>query len=338
MPAPSGFSPLDKRWHPNGSQYSDALSREMVWLSGLLPSFRQAHQVFQRIGHRDIPCSNLWRSTQAHGQQMKRQVDYQQARVAPERILLPSTAPDHDQCKGISMDGGMVNIRGEGWKEFKVGTVSDITQQPAIDLKTGEEIDQACAVHTRYTAVLGSVTDFAPAMWALAVAHDVPQAARSSVTADGAEWIWTLTADYFPDSVQIVDWYHADEHLAAAAHALYPEDESRAQRWRKQMHDALFAGQVWRILHPLENAQLPEHARYFQHHQRRMHYQQFREDGYPIGSGTVESGIKQYKARLTGPGMRWERRGAERMLVIRSAVLGATFDDLWMVTQNSHPI
>ena len=84
----------------------------MVWLSGLLPSFRQAQQVFQRIGHRQIPFSNLWRRTQEHGQQMKKQVETQQAQVAPERIVLSSTEPDHDQCRAISRDGGMVNLRG----------------------------------------------------------------------------------------------------------------------------------------------------------------------------------------------------------------------------------
>ena len=62
-----------------------------------------------------------------------------------------------------------------------------------------------------------------------------------------------------------------------------------------------------------------------------MQYQEFREEGYPIGSGTVESGIKQFKARLTGPGMRWSRPGAERMLIIRAAVLADTFDALWTV-------
>ena len=210
--------------------------------------------------------------------------------------------------------------------------------RPDLDQRTGKAIEQRRAAHTRYTAVLGSVTDFAPALWALAVAHDVPQAARSSVTADGAEWIWALTADYFPDSVQIVDWYHADQHLAAAAHALYPEDELTAQRWRKQMRDPLFAGQVWRITQPLQAAQLPEQARYVQHHQRRMQYLEFREEGFPIGSGTVESGIEQHKSRLTGPGMRWERAGAERMLVIRSAVLAKTFAALWMASQNSPSI
>ena len=337
-PVKLGFFPLDKRWRLNGSQYSDTLSKEMVWLSGLLPSFRQAQQVFQRIGHRDIPCSNLWQRTQEKGAQMKQCLEHQRAAVAPERIILSGTAEDHDQCKGLSIDGGMVNIRDEGWKEFKVGTVSDIVLHPEVDPRTGEEVDQPATINTHYSAVLGNVSDFAPAMWALAVTHQVPQAARSCLTADGAEWIWGLAADYFPDSVQIVDWYHADEHLAKAAHALQPDDEQAAARWRKKMHDPLFAGKVWRITQPLDQAQLSEHARYFHRHQRRMQYQEFREEGYPIGSGTVESGIKQYKARLTGPGMRWERVGADRMLVIRSAVLGETFNDLWDAAQNSPPL
>jgi hypothetical protein len=60
-----------------------------------------------------------------------------------------------------------------------------------------------------------------------------------------------------------------------------------------------------------------------------MQYQAFLEDGYPIGSGTVESGVKQFKLRLTGAGMRWSRKAAEEMLVIRGAVMGQRFDALW---------
>jgi hypothetical protein len=58
-------------------------------------------------------------------------------------------------------------------------------------------------------------------------------------------------------------------------------------------------------------------------------YPQFQEGGYPIGSGSVESEIKQFKARLTGPGMRWSRPAAERMFVLRGAILDRSFDTLW---------
>ena len=177
----------------------------------------------------------------------------------------------------------------------------------------------------------GSVNEFAPAFWALAVEHDIPQAADSSVTADGAEWIWNLVADRYrvPDSIQIVDWYHAYEHLAGAASALYPDNTEAAQLWFKQRRDDLFSGSIHKITAPLDKAGLADHSRYFHTHKRRMQYQEFREDGCPIGSGTVESSIKQFKARLSGPGMRCSRPGAQRMLVIRSAVLARDFDLLW---------
>ena len=129
--------------------------------------------------------------------------------------------------------------------------------------------------------------------------------------------------------MQIVDWYHAAEHLAKAAHALCPDDGDRAQHWYRRMQKPLFRGEIWKITQILDEAQLGNHATYFHNHQRRMQYQQFRTDGYPIGSGTVESSIKQYKARLTGAGMRWSRIGAERMFVLCSAVLGDNFDELW---------
>ena len=300
----------------------------MVWLSGLLP-YQQAEQVFTRIGHRHVPATSLWRHTQKHGARLKKSAEHAQERVDITRIMLDDERQDHQHPKGISMDGGMVNIREEGWKEFKAGTIFDITTRLEYDEETGEPVERVHAVNVGYTAVLGSVETFKPALWALAVAHDVPRAARSSITADAAAWIWNLAPDYFPDSVQIVDWYHAAEHLAKAAHALYPDDGDRAQQWYHQMQKPLFRGEIWKIIQSLDEAQLEDHATYFHNHQRRMQYQQFRTEGYPIGSGTVESSIKQYKARLTGAGMRWSRIGAERMIVLRSAVLGDNFDELW---------
>jgi len=327
-PAVAGFFPLDERWQIRGSQYSDTLSKQMVWLSGLLP-YGQVVQVFERIGHRSMPQSNLWRETQAQGDRLQAERVQQRAAVAPERVVVGHERNDHDTPKGVSMDGGMVNIREEGWKEFKAGVVYDMTTRPGQDPQTGEEIDLPCIETRHYTAVLGDVGQFAPALWAIAVEQDLPRAARSSVTADGAEWIWNLTADLFPDSTQIVDWYHATQHLAQAAHALFPDDDAQADKWYRSMQTPLFRGEIWRITRPLMKADLADQARYFEHHQRRMMYQEFREDGWLIGSGPVESEVKQFKTRLTGPGMRWARPNAERMLIIRSAVLSADFDTLW---------
>jgi hypothetical protein len=126
-----------------------------------------------------------------------------------------------------------------------------------------------------------------------------------------------------------VDWYHAHQHLAQAAQARYPTQAERAHTWYPQMSDALYCGEVWVILRDLQHHHLDDHARYFHTHQRRMQYQRFREAGFPIGSGAVESGVKPFKHRLTGAGRRWSRPGAERMLLIRSALMADSLDQLW---------
>ena len=300
----------------------------MVWLSGLLP-YEQAAQVFERIVHSAVPGVSIWRQTRAHGQRLKAHVERQQTSIGLERTVLPPAGLDHQRRKGISMDGGKVHLREEGWKEFKVGAVFDVEQRLERDPRTGEAVERAHGTRIAYRAVVGTVEEFAPAMWALAIEQDVLRAAVSSVVADGAEWIWNLVNRCFPDSVQVVDWFHACEHLAEAALALYPNDESKAQHWFKQRRDDLFKGHVHTITLCLENRRRNDLAAYFHKHKRRMRYQEFCEDGHPIGSGTVESGVKQFKARLTGPGMRWARPNAETMLVVRGAVLANHFDTLW---------
>lgn len=301
----------------------------MVWLAGAMQSYGQASEVFKRIGHRHIPKTSIWRQVEIYGERLKDYVEDQQQHVSLERVKLPAVGHDHPQRKGISLDGGMVHIRGEGWKEFKAGTVYDIVVKPMRDAQTGEWVEKVGAANAQHVAVLGGVEPFSQALWATAVQADIPQAAESSVTADGAAWIWNLVNDLFPDSVQIVDWYHACDHLAQASHALHPEDPQAAKRCLTTFKNHLFLGEVFRISHTLQQAGLSDFCHYFETHQRRMHYHQFQEDGYPIGSGCVESEIKQFKARLTGPGMRWSRPAAQRMLLIRGAVLDGSFDPLW---------
>ncbi len=306
------------------------MSQQMVWISAHLP-YEQAQAAFARLANRHIPSTSIWRESQRQGERLRTYVQHQSEQVSVERVILSDERTDHQQPKGGSLDGGMVNIRQEGWKEFKIGALFDVVMKSGLDPHTLESIEQARAVNTAYIAVLGDVEQFAPALWALAVAHDFPQAAQTCITSDGAAWIWNLVADYFPDCIQIVDWFHACQHLAQAAQALFPDNPAQATTWTKTMQTALFEGQVWQIIRALQQANLPDHAHYFKTHQRRMRYHEFREDGFPIGSGTVESGVKQFKARLTGPGMRWSRPAAERMFVLRSAVLDDSFDQLWAV-------
>lgn len=327
-PAGKAFFPLDERWGVGASVYSPERAKQMVWLAAHM-AFGSAAEAFRRIARRPVPTNAVWDETQRHGERLQHHLAQQQAGVAVERVVLPPAGADHDRPLGVSLDGGKMNIRGEGWKEFKAGAIFDLVATPELDRETGEWVDEVHGVKMAYRAVLGSVDEFAPALWALAVERQVPQAAAVAVVADGADWIWNLTDDLFPDAVQIVDWYHATEYLAHAAEALFPTNAEAARMWQTARRDDLFLGQTHKLIEPLERAELTTQAAYFRTHTRRMQYQEFHEQDYPIGSGTVESGIKRFKHRLSGPGMRWSRPAAERMLVLRAAVLSGTFDALW---------
>jgi hypothetical protein len=312
--------PLDEQWQVDHRGYSHQLSYQLLWLSSLVP-FAQVEQILIDVGQIRVSKTSIWEQTQVHGERLQRAVKTEQKQVSVERTRWFQQRYDPFLTRCVSMDGGMICILGEGWKELKVGLVSHLepdwtAKQPTVRLKD-----------MKYCAVIGDLKRFEPALWALAVKHDVPYAGRLVVVADGAHWIWRLVADLFPVCTQIVDYYHAKQHLAQASHALYPDDETAAQTWFKQMSECLFRGEIFKIIADLQGQ--PQSASYFVSHQRRMQYQHVRAEGYPIGSGGVESGIKQFKQRLTGAGMRWSRQGATRMVTLRSAILSGTFHDLW---------
>lgn len=304
----------------DGKGYSRELSYQLVWLSGLVP-FAQVQQIVETLGQVSVSKTSIWEQTQTHGQRLQQVEQQQQQHVSVERTRWTHQHYDPFLTRCISMDGGMICVVGEGWKELKVGLVSGIEpdwSNPQATVKL---------IHMDYCAVIGDVKAFEPALWALAVKQLVPYAGRLAVVADGAQWIWRLVADLFPVCTQIVDYYHAKQQLAQAAHTLFPDDNRAAQAWFKTMSDALFRGEIFKIIADLQRQQ--HTVRYFLNHQRRMQYQQFRAEGFPIGSGGIESAIKQFKQRLTGAGMRWSRQGAERIITIRSAILANQFSTLW---------
>jgi len=322
--------PLDEQWGLNETVYSPGLAKQMVWLSGLLP-YEQCEAVLERIGERMVPASSIWRQTQQHGERLQATVEQQREHVSVERVVLPDVRYDHDRRKGLSADGGMVNIRGEGWRELKVGAAFDVEIRLERNPQTQELDEMAHGVNTHYTAVLGSKEAFTPALWALAVNHDIPTAKERAFVGDGALWVWDVAEAVCPDGWQIVDWFHAVQHLTDAALALYPleKDLLNRTRWLTTYKTHLYMGRVHKVITALKRRGRDDLALYFDRHQRRMQYLEFREAGWPIGSGTVESGVKQFKQRLTGTGMRWNEDNANRMLVIRAAVLGREFDLLW---------
>ena len=315
------FFPLDAAWALDEGQYSGALKQNMVWLCGLLP-YEQAAAVMARIGKCLVSDSSLWRMVQQAGQHLGKQAASDQL----EATLVPPPDSAESDTKLLSMDGGLVNIFGEGWKEFKVALVgSVVAEEPSPSGRLPK-------VHTqvlRYSAVLGEVSAFTPVLLDLVRRTHFGAASHSCITADGAPWIWNLADAHFPTSRQILDWYHARQHLSVAAQALFPDQPVAATAWFQAHTDDLFDARLAPIVAELERADRADIASYFRTHQARMDYADFQEEGYPIGSGSVESEVKQFKHRLDGPGMSWSRPGAEHMILLRAAVLDGSFDARW---------
>jgi hypothetical protein len=316
-----GFFPLDETWRIANS-LSNRLSQETVYLATHMP-FEEVSVVLERIGRVSVPPTTVWRQVQQQGARLHQAQHKRQEQVGVERTSWEHARYDPQARVGLSLDGGMVSVRGEGWKELKVGSLGAIERQWTPDGQVVKLND------LHYVGVVGDVERFKATFWELAVRRGVLYAGHTVVTADGAAWIWRVASDLFPCSVQIVDWYHAMQHLAQAAADHYPDDASAAASWRKALQTRLFQGQLDVVIAALEPVANGKHQGYFKEHKRRMQYQEFWESGYPIGSGAVESGIKQFKQRLTGAGMRWSRPAIERMVTLRAAALSRTFDDLW---------
>jgi hypothetical protein len=315
------------------------LRKLAVWLDGLL-TFERAESVLAKVGHLAMSDTTAWRHAQASGARAQALESAQRAvaTALPDRqVIVPGEAPSRERL-AVALDGGMLPIRGEGFKELKVGGMGRIVFQAGRDPVTGDVLELARTVDTSYVAHLGGPARFGQQVWAEAKARRWSQAAETVVLGDGAPWIWNLAGEHFYDSVQIVDWYHAKEHLSQAATLIHGEGTPAAKAWLKEHETMLFEGHAERVADAISRhtktkrkaaKELRNHAGYFRDNQRRMQYLERREEGYPIGSGTAESGCKQFRTRFVGSGMRWNRSGAENLLPVRAAIMSRRFDAFW---------
>ena len=333
------FFPLDEQLELWEQHWSAGLAKEAVWLSGTQPSYEQAEETLARIGHVAMSDSSIWRRVKVWGEQFA-QLEQQEAAEAAVQVRGRGTPAKSKERLGVGIDGAKIHIRQEGWKELKVGCLFDVAVRPIFDPETKEWLEQGHAAHNSYLGYLGGPEVFGERLWAAAQQRGWEQHYDTQAIGDAAPWIWNLVNLHFYDSLQTIDYYHATEHLHQAADLLYPTDTTAAQRWLNRHETLLFQGHADQIAARLTQASSPAlqtEADYFDKHKRRMQYLEFREDGYPIGSGMVESEAKQFKARFCGPGMRWSRAGAERLIPIRAAIMGHQFDTLWPLVYNSPP-
>ena len=347
-PVRGGFSPLDEQLELKAGGWSEGVLREMVWLSGKM-TYADATEVLNRLGQVAVSQGSVRRGVIKWGEQMQQveQANQEKGNALPERGRVVRGEAGKSGRLGGAMDGAQVHLKDEGWKELKVGAVFELGTALVYDKDSGEMVPNGRAINNSYVAHLGGPDVFGQKMWAEAKRRDWSQYYETQIVGDGAPWIWRLTALHFFDSTQTLDWSHAVGYLHQAADLLYPGDDNRRKTWFNKAETALFQGHAHRLAQALRHRAktkkgdaaktLRTIANYLQTHQRRTQYLEFREEGYLLGSGVVESEAKQYKARFTGSGMRWSRRGIEALLPIRTAIMSQQFDQMWDAAFNLPP-
>ena len=237
--------------------------------------------------------------------------------VALDKVVVLSQ--ERPKRLAVSADGLMVNSDGN-WTEMKCASF------------VSEE-------HGRSTiATMERAEKFGELLHLEAIRRGAANAEELVFVADGAAWIWNLAAHHFPGAVEIVDWYHATQHLWQIANTWYGDGTSKARNWVKHNKVRLMEDGVDRVVSSIkqwnptdEDGQKVkrENLHYFTTNARRMLYATYRELDYPIGSGSVESACKQYgEGRLKQAGMRWKRPGIEAIAHLRSALLNGRIDNI----------
>ncbi len=320
------------------------MARLAVWVGGQV-SFAQAETILREVGQLQISDSSIWRAVEQWGSALL-EIEAQAVEAAnalPSRDQPQAGESKHTQRMGFSLDGWLVHLRTEGWKEVKTGVIYHIEQDESANRRVGEPVERVIATQATYVAHLGGPECFGQKLWAEAQRRRLPAAYEKACVSDAAPWIWTLCQDYFPEAEQIVDWYHALAHLHAAGQVAFSTDTAKATRWIEAHTTLLYQGHAARIADHLETLAaldpqadtLRSETTFFRNNARRMNYLEARESGWLIGSGAVESGCKQFQARPKGPGMHWSRPGAERLLVLSSLILSHRFHDSWRSLQIS---
>ena len=238
----------------------------------------------------------------------------------------------------VSCDGCHTNSP-DGWKEVKVGCIYRDYPQPVSGGSPSVRTESI-----RYVAGRQNAETFGKKLYALATKSGIYQkdikAQEIVFIGDGAAWIWNLCKEYFPNAVQIVDYMHAKSHLYDVAKLVFEETEAGLlEAWIKETEPFLHDGNIAEVVssiralatqHPEVSDRLEREVNYFEKHAKRMQYKAFREKGYMIGSGVIESACKHIVGeRCKQAAMRWETPGINAVLKWRCLSKNKAWERYW---------
>jgi hypothetical protein len=339
-----GKSPRDGELDVEGTQYSPAV-RRMMALVGSEASFEQGREQLELLAGIAATVKAVERQAEAIGADVAAREQDEIRRA--KQLDLPEVCTAAVPVFYIEMDGTgvpVVKAETEGragksedqsahTREVKLGcvftqTTTDKEGRPVRDEDT-----------TTYAGAIETAEEFGLRIYTEAWRRGWSRAKKQVVIGDGAVWIWNLTDQHFPGAIQIVDLYHAREHLWELSGKLFPNDEQGRKRWMARCLKQLDRGKIEAVVKTLRELRSPtpelakivhNEADYFTRNAERMRYPAFRAQGLFVGSGVIEAGCKTViGARLKRSGMFWTVWGANAIIALRCSRLSRRFEDYW---------
>jgi hypothetical protein len=325
-----GWSPADATWELTPRARLSAGLADWVIDLGASTSFADAQRELEKLTGLTVAAETIRQYTEQRGSELETADEAAAATV----LRTQEAAAPLDPAPGtlvVETDGVMVRYQ-SGWHEVKLGVVGGQVQGDLTALS--------------YIAARQSAEAFGPRLLAEAARRGVldivgwdgpmtgaPLARLREVVVlgDGAHWIWELAAEHFGERTEIVDFYHATQHLWTLAHALFGDGTWLAARWATFAILALAeeGASSLRALLDATNAPDPTVAlilqrerQYFRTNAARMNYPTYRDQGLPLGSGAVESaGRHLVQLRMKRAGARWSDDGGQAVLNVRCRLI-----------------
>lgn len=313
---------MDKRHVLSGSPGPMAISsfaQETMCYVGQIAVFEEAEHLVNSLTGAGFNAKQIERVCHMYGGEVERR-DLEEIEVNGYDVVSPD---ERDELHYVSVDGSMYLTREEDWKEIKLGRI----YKGADLVQVGEKRTELAA--SRYVAHLGNVKDFLPKM-----EYRIEDLRNKVFIADGAVWIWNWVEDNYPDSVQIVDHYHAVEHLCGFAREHFRDPDERRE-WTRAQRRAMREKGIGPVITALRelpgngatDAERAKLIAYYERHRKRMQYHDFLERGLQIGSGAMESAHRDVlQARLKLSGQRWSMEGLQQMAQLRAVYKSGKWD------------
>jgi hypothetical protein len=331
--------PIREQWGLSAhQQLSLALEDKLAFTVTATGSYAEAAAVADKWGCA-VEDSTLRSLAQRLGERAEVQM---QARLqaAPQEAQ-PKRAPT--ELAVMMLDGWQVRQRGPGWGKEK-------TQENRVewhDLKTGVFYRHEQAGHTEsgrgmlaekvVVSWQGEPLEIGRRLHWEALRGGLGRAKAVMVLGDGAPWIWNVAADRWSGATEVLDFYHASQHLWEVGRAVTGSDET-ASAWVEPRRHQLRHGKEAKVLKELAALKPPRGAagqvvrreqNYFASHRQRMHYHKVAHRGWPIGSGAVESACRQRQCRFKRPGQFWTQSGLRYLCALDEARRNNHWEQLW---------